>query len=83
MFRFHRKSFLIFIAIFITEILIALYIHDKITRPYIGDTLVVLLMYYFIKTFFRIKPWHNIIAVTLFAFAVEFGQYFNLVMCSD
>ena len=79
MFRFHKKSFIIFFVILITEIGIALYVHDKILRPYIGDVLVVILIYYFVKTFLRIRPWYNIIAVTLFAFAVEFAQYLNLV----
>lgn len=79
MLRFHLQSFLIFLLIFLAEIAIALWVHDKIIRPYGGDALVVIMIYYFIKTLFIIKPMINIVGVTVFAFLVEFAQYGNLV----
>jgi len=79
MLRFHPKSFLIFLLIFCAEIAIALWINDSIIRPFGGDTLVVMLMYYFVKSFLRIRPLTNIIFVTAFAFLVEFAQLFDLV----
>lgn len=33
------------IIVFIIELIIALYVHDRIIRPYIGDMLVVVLVY--------------------------------------
>jgi len=79
MLRFHLRSFLIFLLIFLIEIAIALWVNDSIIRPYGGDTLVILLMYYFVKTFLKINPLSIIIGVTAFAFITEFAQLFNLV----
>lgn len=79
MLRFNKSSFFVFSLLFIVEIFIALYIHDSVIRPYFGDALVVILIYYFIKTFFRIQAKVNIIAVTSFAFVIEISQYFKLI----
>lgn len=78
-FRFDLKSLLIAITIFFVEVLIALYVDDKIIRPYVGDILVVILIYYFIKAFFEIKKLYLVVAVLLSAYLVEFGQYLNMV----
>ncbi|NDV79587.1 DUF2809 domain-containing protein [Dysgonomonas sp. 511] len=77
--RFHKASFFIFLFILGIEILIALFVKDSIIRPYGGDVLVVMLMYCFFKSFVDIKPLYLAIAVTVFAYLVEVGQYFNLV----
>lgn len=78
-FRFDLRSFFVFLFIFVVEVIIALYVRDKIIRPYGGDVLVVILIYYFVKSFVRIKPLYLAAAVLLFAYATETGQYFNLV----
>ncbi len=44
-FRFDLKSFFIFFLIFVVEVVIALYIKDRVIRPYSGNVLVVMLMY--------------------------------------
>lgn len=77
--RFDRKSFVIFITLFVVEVLIAMFMHDGIIRPYVGDVLVVIMIYYFVKAFFRLKPLYLVIGVVLFAFLVEFSQYMHLV----
>lgn len=77
--RFDWKSFVVFVALFVGEVLIAVFIHDGIVRPYMGDVLVVIMIYYFVKAFFRVKPLHLVIGVVLFAFLVEFGQYMHLI----
>ena len=79
MFKFDKKSFCIAIIIFIIEVLIALYIHDQIIRPFVGDILVVIFIYYFIKAFLRIQPIYIAIFTLLFSFFVEILQYFNFV----
>ncbi len=78
-FRLHLRSLIIAMILFLIEVLIALFVHDNIIRPYIGDTLVVILIYYFCKAFVRLKPGLLITAVLLFAYTVEIAQYFNLV----
>ena len=67
-----------FILVLLAEILIALFVHDRIVRPYIGDVLVMVLMYTFIKIFLRRE--HRLLPVYLFVFAalVEVLQYFRL-----
>ncbi|WP_415580146.1 DUF2809 domain-containing protein [Flavobacterium longum] len=76
---FNKKYFLIFLLVFCTEVLIALYVHDDFVRPYLGDVLVVILIYCFLKSFLNVRPWPAALGVLLFAFAVEFAQYLNLV----
>lgn len=78
-FRFSLKPFIIFLIIFIIEIIIAKFVNDSFVRPYGGDILVVILMYYFVKTFVQTKPLYIVTGVVLFAWFVETGQYFNLV----
>lgn len=77
--RFSLKSFLIFLSIFVIEVIIALFVNDKIIRPYLGDVLVVIMIYYFIKSFIQTRSVYLIISVLLFAYAIETGQYFQLV----
>lgn len=77
--RFDVKSFLIAIFIFLIEVLIALYVDDKFIRPYLGDVLVVILIYYFVKAFIETKKAYLLLGVLLFAYAVEVAQYFNAV----
>lgn len=65
------------VAMFIIETLIAVYVRDAIIRPYVGDILVVILVYFFARIFigrpYRWLPW----AVFLFACSIETLQYFN------
>jgi ABC-type glycerol-3-phosphate transport system permease component len=77
--RFDKNSFIIAVVIFFIEILIAKFVDDAFIRPYGGDILVVVLIYYFVRSFVQVKPLYLVIAVLLFAYAVETGQYFRLV----
>lgn len=77
--RFDRSSFLIFIIIFFIEVLIAKFVNDAFIRPYGGDILVVILIYYFVKSFVQVKPFYLVLGVLLFAYMVEVGQYFRMV----
>lgn len=79
MLTFNKKYFLLTILIFAIEVLIALYVHDTIIRPYIGDVLVVILIYCFIKSFLKFPVLPVAIFVLLFSFTIEFLQYFNIV----
>ncbi|REG96320.1 ribosomal maturation YjgA family protein [Flavobacterium aquicola] len=76
---FNKKYFLLTILIFVIEVLIALFVHDKIVRPYIGDVLVVILIYCFIKSFLKLPVLPVAIFVLLFSFTIEFLQYVNIV----
>ena len=78
-FRFDLRSFVIFLIIFITEVLIALYLNDPVIRPYIGDILVVILMYYFVKSFIKTRTIYLVAGVLIFAYLVEISQYLRLI----
>lgn len=79
MFRFSKAYFILTIFLFLTEVLIALYVHDSFIRPYFGDVLVVILIYCFIKSFLKVPVLPLAIGVLLFAFTVETLQYFAIV----
>lgn len=76
---FKKNYFLLTLLLFVIEICIALFVHDKFIRPFIGDLLVVILIYTFLKTFWDAPPKQVAIIVLIFAFGTEFLQYFNIV----
>lgn len=73
------KYLLAFIIFFITEVLIAVYVHDDFIRPYVGDILVVILLYCFIKIFVPYKVKLMSLYIFIFSAFVEILQYFKLV----
>lgn len=79
MFVFSFRYFLLAFHLFIIEVLIALYITDNFVRPYVGDYLVVMLIYCAVRTFIKANPVKIAIAVLLFAYLVEVLQYFRIV----
>ena len=66
------------LVLFIIELLIALFIHDDFIRPYVGDVLVVVLIYTFVRIILpegvRLLPLY----IFLFAAGVEVLQYFQI-----
>lgn len=60
------------------EVAIALFVNDTIIRPFVGDVLVVVLVFCFLAIFFTPNT-RLIVFVFLFAAAVEISQYFDLV----
>lgn len=79
MFRFSPRFLLYTILFFIIEVLIALYVHDDFIRPYVGDYLVVMLIYCAVRTFIKADTLRIAIGVLLFAYLVEVLQYFRIV----
>ena len=67
------------IGITLIEVMIALFIRDNFVRPYVGDMLVVVLIYTFLKIFFTEKPRILPLYVFLFAAAVELMQRVHIV----
>ena len=79
MFTFRPKYGILAIAFFIIEIMIAMYVHDAFVRPFVGDYLVVFLVYCFVFTFWNIHFVKVAIAVLLFCYLIETLQYFHFV----
>jgi hypothetical protein len=78
-FRFSRSYASLAVLIFIFEVLIALYVHDDFIRPYVGDFLVVILIYCFVRAFIKSPVWPMAIGVLIFSYLVETLQYFHFV----
>lgn len=68
-----------FIILMIVEVYIAIFIRDNFFRPYVGDILAVIVLYFFVRT---IRPkgfkW-LLIYIFLFSVCIEITQYFQLV----
>jgi hypothetical protein len=79
MLTFNRNYVGLAILIFAIEVVIALYVRDSFVRPYLGDVLVVILIYCFIRSFLRIPVLPLAIGVLIFSFTIEFLQYLRLV----
>lgn len=79
MLTFNRNYFGLAVLIFGIEVLIALFVKDTFVRPYLGDVLVVILIYCFIRSFVSLPVLTLATAVLAFAFVVEFLQYVHLV----
>ena len=67
------------VILLLTEVLIALYVHDAFVRPYIGDVLVVIVIYTFIRIFVPERCKLLPLYVFIFAALVEFSQMFHIV----
>lgn len=78
-FTFNFKYLLLTVLIFAVEIYIALFIKDTIVRPFVGDVLVVVLIYCFFRIFLTFAYWKTALGVLLFACTIEILQYFDYV----
>jgi hypothetical protein len=77
--RISKRYTLLFVAILAIEIFSALEVHDQLVRPFIGDVLVVILIYCFVRALFAVPTIPTLIGVFAFACAIEVSQYFELV----
>lgn len=78
--QFNSTYFLATVILFLAEVLIATKIKDIFfVRAYLGDVIVVILIYTFIKTFLDVSR-HEwlILGIFLFSCFVEVMQYFHL-----
>ena len=76
----HRARYaLAAIVVFAVEVLIALYVHDAVIRPYLGDSLAVALVYLVLRAVLPVRA--RVAAGLAFAIAcaLEIGQAFHLV----
>ncbi|ESA35240.1 putative transmembrane protein [Leptolyngbya sp. Heron Island J] len=77
--RFNAYYFYWTVLLFITEVYIGIFVKDDFVRPYMGDFLVVILIYTFVRTFFKYSILKTAVGVLLFSFLVEILQHFNIV----
>lgn len=77
--KFNIKYFVIFLALFIIEMIIAFYLNKGFIRYTFGDYLAVILIYSFIKSFISIKPLIAAIITLAIAFIIEFSQLIDIL----
>lgn len=76
---FNRRAFGISLVLFTILVFIALYVRDSFIRPFVGDVLAVIWVYYGLLSFFKLpKLWLSVGALT-FAYCIEIAQYLNLI----
>ena len=79
MITFNKNYFGLATLVFGIEVLIALYVTDTFVRPYLGDVLVVILIYCFLKSFLKLPVLTVALFVLALSFAIEFLQFLNIV----
>ena len=79
--RTNKRSFYLAMTVFwlAVEVVIACYVHDRFIRPYVGDVLVVVVVYCFVRIW--VPQGVRLLPLYVFSFAagVEVLQYFHLV----
>ncbi|WP_449388935.1 ribosomal maturation YjgA family protein [Chryseobacterium lineare] len=77
---FNLKYFLFSIFIFFIEVLIATVLKDIFfIRAYLGDVIVMILLYTLVKSFVIIKDTRKLIlGIFIFSCLIEWAQYFNI-----
>jgi hypothetical protein len=79
LFKFNKRYYLWAVLLLLTEVLIALHLHDSFIRPFGGDVLVVILLYCMLKSVVTLKVNTAAIIVLLIAYIIEMLQYLNIV----
>jgi hypothetical protein len=77
--RFRLSYAIAAILVFLTEICIVLYVHDAVIRPYVGDSLAVILLYLGLRAVTPMRVLPAVLVALGIAFAIEFGQMFHLI----
>jgi hypothetical protein len=77
--KFNKNYLFLTIILFSIEILIALFVKDSLIRPFVGDVLVVCLIYCFLRIFLNFSVWKIALGVLVFACLIEISQYFDFV----
>ncbi len=67
------------VTVFVIEIGIALFVHDALIRPYIGDSLAVILLYLCLRAITPLQVVPAVLMALVIAFIIEFGQMFHLI----
>ena len=79
MLRLCWKSLLISVLLLLVLTYIALYVRDQFVRPFLGDVLVVIWLYYSLKSVLNVSVNRLALGVLFIAYAVELAQYFNVI----
>jgi hypothetical protein len=81
--HFHRGYALLTLGLFLIELAIALFVRDGFVRPYLGDTLAVVLVYAALRAAFRINLIHAVATAFGIAVLVELAQLIGVLDLLD
>jgi hypothetical protein len=70
---------LLALALLLIEIAIALFVRDRFVRPYLGDTLAVILVYVALRAAFNVGIGRAAALAFLIAVVIELGQLFRVL----
>ena len=76
---FRKPYFLLALGLFLVEIGIAVFVHDAIIRPYIGDFLAVIFLYCLLRSCLALRVLPLALAALGLAYLIEIAQYFHLL----
>lgn len=82
----HKKYLLISILLFTIEVFIAFFINDKIIRPFFGDYLVVIFLFYLFASFFKnskLKIAFFVLFITFFLEGLQYIHFLKLLDCEE
>ncbi|RKS96503.1 ribosomal maturation YjgA family protein [Chryseobacterium defluvii] len=77
--KFNTGYFLLTIFLFLIEVFIAVKLEDIFfVRAYLGDVIVVILLFTFVRSLMKINNQTFILGIFAFSCLVEFAQYFKI-----
>jgi hypothetical protein len=79
MFALSKNYLVSALLLFITEVVIAFFVHDTIVRPWGGDFLVVILLYCIVRGIFSLHAFTAGMVVLGFSYLIETLQYLQIV----
>lgn len=79
-YSFQFRYFVLAIAVFLTEVLIATIFKDiYFVRAFLGDVLVVVLLYFFVLSFYKVERKEVLLlGIFIFSVMIEVAQYFKI-----
>lgn len=77
--RFHIGYALLTVALLAIELVIALFVHDAIVRPYAGDALAVVLVYAGLRAVTTLRVGPAVLTASGIAVVIECSQYLRLL----
>ena len=79
MLRFSKPYFFIAASLLAVEIIIALYVHDGLIRPYAGDFLATIFLYCAVRSLLKVRLEWTLATVLLLSYLIEWLQYVDLL----
>lgn len=73
------RHLMFFLILLVEEIYIGVFVHDHFVRPYVGDFLIVVFLYFLVRIFCLKRPVFLSVWILLFSILVEFTQLIPLV----